>query len=183
MNETFCCNSLDSEMGVINAFNNTSRYLDDILNMNNDFCDRTVHEIYPKELTLTKSSLEPTHATFLDLDIHLFKGRCVTKIYDKRDEFDLDTIDFTQYDGDIPKRPAYGVYTSQLIIYARACPKVEDFNTRNLLLSNRLLRQRFRYHQIPKMCYKCLHKNKILFNKYNSYAKTLIKAGITEPES
>ena len=71
--------SPDSQLNVIEAFNNTSRYLDDILNMNNDFFDRMVHEIYPKELTLTKSSLEPTHATFLDLDIHLFEGKCVTK--------------------------------------------------------------------------------------------------------
>ena len=46
--------SPDSQLDVIEAFNNTSRYLDDILNMNNDFFDRMVHEIYPKELTLTK---------------------------------------------------------------------------------------------------------------------------------
>ena len=93
--------SPDSQLDVIEAFNNTSRYLDDILNMNNDFFDRMVHEIYPKELTLTKSSSETTHATFLDLDIHLLEGKCVTKIYDKRDDFDFDIINFPHLDGGI----------------------------------------------------------------------------------
>ena len=116
------------------------------------------------------------------MDIHLFEGKCVTKIYDKRDDFDFDIINFPHLDGDIPKRPAYGVYTSQLVRFARACSKVEDFNTRNLLLTNRLLRQRFRYHHLLNVFNKCFNKNKIVFNKYNSSANTLIKAGSTEPE-
>ena len=57
-----------------------------------------------------------------------------------------------------------------------------DLNTKHFFLTNRLLRLRFRYDQLLKVFYKCFNKNKILFNKYNSFAKTLIKAGITEPE-
>ena len=51
----------------------------------------------------------------------------VTKIYDKRDDFDFDIMDFPHLDGDIPKWPAFGAYTSQLIRYARAWIKVKDF--------------------------------------------------------
>ena len=42
----------DKQAGVIDAFNTTSRYLDDILNINNVFFDNMVSKIYPSELQL-----------------------------------------------------------------------------------------------------------------------------------
>ena len=36
------------------------------------------------------------------------------KIYDKRDDFDFDIVNFPFLDGDVP-RPSYGVYIFQLI--------------------------------------------------------------------
>ena len=35
-------------------------------------------------------------------------------------------------DGDVPRRPSYGVYISQLIRFARVCSHVDDFNARNV---------------------------------------------------
>ena len=37
---------------------------------------------------------------------------------------------FSLLDGDVPRRPSYGVYISQLIRFARVCSHVEDFNAR-----------------------------------------------------
>ena len=37
---------------IIDAFNTTSRYLDDILNFNNVYFDTIVSQIYPSELNL-----------------------------------------------------------------------------------------------------------------------------------
>ena len=56
-----------------------------------------------------------------------------TKIYDKRDDFNFDIVNFPFLDGDVPQRPSYGVYTriSQLIRFARASSHVTDFNNRN----------------------------------------------------
>ena len=42
-----------------------------------------------------------------------------TKIYDKRDDFNFDIVNFPFLDGDVPQRPSYGVYISQLIRFAR----------------------------------------------------------------
>ena len=42
--------SEDNQSGVIEAFNSTSRYLDDLLNMDNNFFDSMVNRIYPSEL-------------------------------------------------------------------------------------------------------------------------------------
>ena len=40
----------DNQSEVIEAFNSTSRYLDDLLNINNNFFDSMVNHIYPSEL-------------------------------------------------------------------------------------------------------------------------------------
>ena len=62
-----------------------------------------------------------------------------TKIYDKRDDFDFEIVNFPFLDGDVPRSTSYGVYISQLIRFARASSYVADFNTRNKLLTQKLL--------------------------------------------
>ena len=39
----------DKQADIIDAFNTTSRYLDDILNINNVYCDTMVSQLYPSE--------------------------------------------------------------------------------------------------------------------------------------
>ena len=46
-----------------------------------------------------------------------------------------DVVNFPFWDGDVPRRPSYGVYISQLIRFARVCSHVEDFNGRNKCLT------------------------------------------------
>ena len=48
--------------------------------------------------------------------------------------------------GDVPRRPSYGVYISQLIRFARASSHVSDFNNRNKFITAKLLKQGYRYH-------------------------------------
>ena len=52
---------------VIDAFNTTSRYLDDILNINNVYFDNMVSQLYPSELQLNKFNACDTEAACLDL--------------------------------------------------------------------------------------------------------------------
>jgi len=75
---------------------------------------------------------------------------CTIKIYDKRDDFDFDIVNFPSLNGDIPISPSYGTYLSQLIRFARVCNKVEDFNDRNSIISRKLLKQGFLYHKLRK---------------------------------
>ena len=58
-----------------------------------------------------------------------------TKIYDKRDDFDFEIINFPLLDGGVPRSTSYKGYISQLIRFARASSHVADFNTRNKLLT------------------------------------------------
>ena len=58
--------SHDKQADVIDAFNTTSRYLDDISNINNVYFDNLVSQIYPSELQLNKANASDTEAAFLD---------------------------------------------------------------------------------------------------------------------
>ena len=55
-----------------------------------------------------------------------------SKIYDKRDDFNFEIVNFPVLDGDVPHSPSYDVYISQLIRFARVCSNTDDFNNRNL---------------------------------------------------
>ena len=141
---------------VIDAFNTTSRYLDDILNINNIYFDNMVSQIYPSELHLNKANASDTKAAFLDLHLSISNNIVSTKIYDKRDDFDFEIVNFPFLDGDVTRSTSYGVYISQLIRFARASSYVADFNTRTKLLTQKLLKQGYRYHKLRKTFFKIL---------------------------
>ena len=98
-----------------------------------------VHRIYPAELQLNKANASDTEAAFLDINLSIHNDIVSTKIYDKRDDFNFDIVNFPFLDCDVPQRSSYGVYISQLIRFARASSHVTDFNNRNKLLTAKLL--------------------------------------------
>ena len=71
--------------------------------------------MYPPELKLNKANTSDTEALFLDLHLSIFNGLVSSKINDKCDDFDFDIVNFPFFDGDVPRRPSYEVYISQLI--------------------------------------------------------------------
>ena len=115
---------------IIEAFKSTSRYLDDLLNIDNPYFEGMVNRIYPPELQLNKANTSDTEAPFLDLHLSISKGFVSSKIYDKRDDFDFDIVNFPFLDGDVPRSTSYEVYISQLIRFARVSSHVADFNAR-----------------------------------------------------
>ena len=125
--------SEDNQSDVIESFNSTSWYLYDLLNIDNNFFDSMVNRIYPSELQLNKANVSDTEASFLDLHLSISDGFVQSKSYDKRDDFDI--VNFPFLDGDVPRSTSYGVYISQLIRFARMSSHVDDFNTRNTVLT------------------------------------------------
>ena len=140
----------DKQADVIDAFNTTSRYLDDILNINNVYFDNMVSQIYPSELQLNKANASDTEAAFLDLHLSISNDIVSTKINDKRDDFDFENVNFPFLDGDAPRSTSYGVYISQLIRFARASSYVADFDTRNKLLTLKFLNKAIRIINFAK---------------------------------
>ena len=170
----------DNQADIIKAFNSTSRYLDDLLKIDNPYFDGMVIQIYPPELQLNKANTSDTETPFSDLSIS--NGFVSSKIYDKRDDFDFDIVKFLFLDGDVPRRPSYGVYISQLIRFARVCSHVEDFNARNKCLTVKLLKQGNRYHKLKKAFSKLYRRHYELISKFNVGLKSLLHHGLSEPE-
>ena len=140
----------DKQADVIDAFNTTSRYLDDILNINNVYFDNMVSQIYPSELQLNKANASDSEAAFLDLHLSISNDIVSTKIYDRHHDFDFEIVNSPFLDGDVPRSTSYVVYISQLR-FARASSYVADFNTRNKLLTQKLHKQGYRYHILHKL--------------------------------
>ena len=110
--------SEEKQSEVIEAFSSTSRYLDDLLNIGNDYFDGLISQIYHSELQLNKAISSETEAPFLNLHLSILDGFISCKIYDKHDGFDLEIVNFPYLDGGVPRRASYGVYISQLIRFA-----------------------------------------------------------------
>ena len=75
----------------ITAFNSTSRYVDDLLNTDNNFSGSMVKQIYHSELQVNEAIISDTESSFLDLHLPLSHCFIRTKIYDKGD-FDIVNI-------------------------------------------------------------------------------------------
>ena len=171
----------NNQADIIEAFNSTSRYLDDLLNINNPYFEQMVGQIYPTELQLNKANSSDTEAPFLDLNLSITNGIVSSKIYDKRDDFNFEIVNFPFLDGDVPRSPSYGVYIFQLIRFARVGSNVDDSNNRNLFLTAKLLKQGYRYHKIRKVFSKFYYRHSELIVKYNIGLNTLLQQGISEP--
>ena len=74
----------NNQTDIIEAFNSTSRYLDDFLNIDNPYFERMIGQIYPTELQLNKANSSDTEAPFLDLILSIANVIVLFKIYDKR---------------------------------------------------------------------------------------------------
>ena len=86
---------------------------------------------------------------------------------------------FDVLDGDVPRSTSYGVYISQLILFARASSYVADFNTCNKLLTEKLLKQGYRYHKLRKTFLKFYRRYHDLISKFQVRLKSLLRQGLT----
>ena len=68
-------------------------------------------------------------------------------------------MNFPFLDGDVPRSTSFGVYIFQLFRFARVSSHVDDFNTRNKVLTAKLLRQEYRYHKIRMAFSKFYRRN------------------------
>ena len=172
----------DKQADVINAFNTTSSYLDDILNINNVYFDNMVSQIYPSELQLNKTKTSDTEAAFLDLHLSISNDIVSTKIYYERGDFDFEIVNFPFLDGDVPCSTSNRVYISQLIRFARTSSYCADFNTRKRLLTQKLLKQGYRYHKLGKTFSTFYRRYYGLISKFQVGLKSLLRQGLSEPD-
>ena len=127
----------------------------------------------------------------LNADLHLVNLKpspaCIcghgTKIYDKRDDFNFKIINFPNMCSNIPASPAYGVYISQLIRYARASSNYSDFLKRHLHLRNRLLDQGYKKIRLIRSLKKFIFRYQYLVEIYSVSAEIIISDAFSYSEN
>ena len=110
--------------------------------MNNPNFGDYLEVIYPTELEVKDTTESINSALYLDLQLEFdIQGKLNLKLYDKRDDFNFPIVNFPFLSSNIPASPAYGVYVSQPIRYARASSEYRSCLHRGKLLTHKLLTQ------------------------------------------
>ena len=160
---------------IAKDFNFTYRYIDDVLSLNNPKFSEFLHVIYPSELEIKDTTESGCSASYLDLLLEYDneKKLCV-KLYDKRDDFNFSVVNFPFLCSNIPSSPAYGVFVSQLIRYARASSFYIDFIARGKLLTSKLLQQGYILPKLIRSLKKFYGRHQSLVDKYDVSVSKLI---------
>ena len=157
------------------SFCYTFRYIDDVLSLNNSRFGDYIDFIYPEELEIKDTTETSMCASYLDILLEIDKNQhLTTRLYDKRDDFNFPIVNFPFLCSNIPECPAYGVYISQLIRYARACSEYQDFLARGLILTNKLLKQGYVAVKLKTAFKKFYGRHHELVNKYNRSVSDII---------
>ena len=165
----------NKKKNIAQKFNHTFRYIDDVLSLSNPSFGNYLHQIYPDELNI-KNTTDTNHsASYLDLMLKIDHNKVLTtKLYDKRDDFDFSIVNFPFLDSNIPSSPAYGVYMSQLIRYARACSNYNDFSTRCRTLNSKLITQGYIKTKLKVTTKKFCGRHSEIFNKFTTSVSKFI---------
>ena len=167
---------------LIDMFNDTSRYLDDIFTIDNPEFEKHISDIYLAELQLNKANTSDKESSFIDLNIKVIGSDIHTSVYDKRDDFGFPIVYFPWLSGDVPRLPFYGIYILQLVRFARCCTSVLDFHSKNLRITSKLLTQGYRYHKICKTFGKFFRSYSELLSKFGYISfKEYLSKGISHP--
>ena len=100
---------ISNRFDLIDKFNDTSLYLDDIFTIDNTEFAEHIPDIYPRELQLNKANASDKETSFLDLDIKVIGSNIHTRVYDKRNNFGFPIVNFPWLSGDVPRLPSYGI--------------------------------------------------------------------------
>ena len=157
-------NMIKTNLMQAKRFSNTMRYIDDLLILNNTSFDSAIDD---EELKLKKTSESPTTLSYLDIHITITNGKYSTAVYDKRDDFNFKIGNFPYLSSNIPSRPAYGVYISQLVRIGIICSDYLDFSLRHFKLTERLVHQGYRYSDLCRSFYKFAKWHAQIMNKYS----------------
>ena len=79
---------------LIDKFNDTSWYLNDIFTIDNPEFAEHIPDIYPRELQLNKGNTSDKETSFLDLNIKVVGSKIYTSVYGKRDAFGFPIVNW-----------------------------------------------------------------------------------------
>ena len=161
-------------------FNNTYRYIDDLMSLDNPGISNYLPHIYPDELEIKETTESTNSASYLDLYLQVGSNGLHTKLYDKRDDFDFEIINYPHLSSNIPTSPAYGVYVSQLLRYCRACDSYNHFKVRHKSLASKLVSQGYLPKRLVRTFKKFYGRYEDIVAKYDKSVTQMISDSIPD---
>ena len=156
-------NDQESLMKLENIF----RYQDDLISFNdNGLLGELLSTIYPPELVVNCTNISPRKCYYLDLCISIYRGKYSVSLYDKRQAFPFNVISYPFLDGNVPTALSYGVFTSQLVRFAKVNSSFKGFKLDVSALISKLVRQGFALAALRKKFVKFYHRNIDIWSKW-----------------
>ena len=177
----FMLNNLRQDRQLAKRFSNTFRYIDDLLTLNNPTFQEAIRDIYPPQLELKRTTETESRLSYLDIELTIADRKFTTAVFDKRDGFDFHIVNFPHLDSNIPSKPAYGVYISQLVRIGRICDSYHSFHTRHHKLTHRLVKQGFLYNKLASTFKRFCSRYPEIFSKYKVSIRRHVEDGICLP--
>ena len=104
-----------------------------------------------------------------------------TAVFDKRDGFNFHIVNFPHMNSNLPSKPAYGVYISQLVRIGRICDSYKGFFTRHHRLTCRLFKQSFLYDKLVTSFRTFCCRYPEIFSKFMVSIRRHVEDGICLP--
>ena len=123
---------------------------------------------------MNKENTKDTEASFLDTNITIKGKKFITSLYDKRDAFNCQIVNYPDLSGNIPKRTSYGVYISQILRYSIACMDYSDFVKRSQMLSKKLIQQHYEKHRLKNTLRKTFVRYPNIPSKYDVNSDSIV---------
>ena len=134
--------------------------------------EEIISDIYPPEMVVSKANISVRKTHFLDLTISIYRGKFYIILYDKRNDYSFEVINYPFLDGNIPKNQSYGVFISQLVRFARINSSFQRFiaDCRNLIC--KLIRQSFNPAALRRKFNIFIDKYFDIWGKFGEYLTT-----------
>ena len=162
---------------LASRFNFTYMYIDGVLSINNqqEF-ENYLGQMYLVELEIKDTTESTISASYPDLLLSIGRdGQLHTFIYDKRDDFNFLIKNVPFMSSNISASPAYGVFISQLLLYAWACKSYGCFILRVTRLSNKLHEQGHIKERLKSSLKKC-------YGRYRGVLSTIWSSSLTNAQ-
>ena len=150
-----------------NRYKLTSRFIDDLISINNrDILHDTV-SIYPNYLEINSTNENPYRSgSFLDIDIKINNNKFLTTVYDKRRDFNFEILGLPAFMSNTPVNMTFGVICSQFSRFAKICMESHDFISNCQLVINKIRRNGFPANLVHKLVKKFKYKKAHKITKF-----------------
>ena len=148
-------------------FNMCYRYIDDLFVGNFANFHEHIYKIYPRELEINPESNNSKDIAYLDLRIRLENEVVDFSIYDKRDDFRFEIVNFPFIDSCIPKKSTLGVFYSQLIRFGRISSELAALKSKIKGLVDKLRTQGYKIEDLRRLSLRFFKERREIVSKFD----------------